>query len=199
MSHCEGGLCNRSRARGLCCGGAGIVCPRNGGSERNGGTNCEAHCNCLLSGSSRGLGWIEVLKVGIGGSSSEKKAGVRLINKCGREAANVSTSLKRAGHELDLFSYWLAQLRSGATAVDTSRCFTLCDNWPHAGLFASSDDNYKQLIDPVIAACIQPALLDMCASAALALFVLAEALHPPRIPNLEATLVLRAYCARRTD
>jgi hypothetical protein len=41
-------LCDSGRGR---CGfgRAGIVCAHDGGSERNGSTNCKTHCACLLS------------------------------------------------------------------------------------------------------------------------------------------------------
>jgi hypothetical protein len=56
-THGKGWFCDRGRRRRLGLGGAGVVCTRNGGSERNSGTNCEAHCACLRGWMvSRGVG-----------------------------------------------------------------------------------------------------------------------------------------------
>ena len=47
-TYSKGRLCDRGRGRrGF--GRAGIVCARNGGSERNGSANCKTHLACLLS------------------------------------------------------------------------------------------------------------------------------------------------------
>lgn len=42
-AYSKGGFRNSDSGSGLGVSGAGIVCTRNGGSERNSGTNCKAH------------------------------------------------------------------------------------------------------------------------------------------------------------